>query len=197
MNLMYSWFSYHKTNIPKWISVFYNDVECEIEVINGGHMTIYFRVPRGVREVRALSPLFIHPRRTNPGTKNKIRRNLKVTGIKLPFSCEGKLSHTFICKDTSSLHENMSVLGKFGDSSGLKLNSKKTKALWIGSMKNSKNKPLEMNVSIGPIKIQASHISLDSDKNMKLNFFQKLKGGNKIKHLFILWPRSHGKNPTR
>jgi len=86
--------------------------------------------------------LIIHPMRTNPFTKNKIRQNLKITGIKLPFSCEVKLSHfaddtTFICKDTSSLHENMSVLGTFGDSSGLKLNSKKTKALWIGSMRNS------------------------------------------------------------
>ena len=55
MNLMYSWFSYHKTNIPKWISVLYNDVESE--VINGGHMTNYFRVSRGVREGCSLSPL--------------------------------------------------------------------------------------------------------------------------------------------
>ena len=46
----------------------------------------------------------------------------------------------------------MSVLGKFGDISCLKLNRKKTKALWIGSLKNNETKPLEINVSTDPIK---------------------------------------------
>ena len=63
----------------------------------------------------------------------KIRQTPKITGIELPYSCEAKLSQfaddtTLICNDTSSLRESMSVLGKFGDISGLKINSKKTKA---------------------------------------------------------------------
>ena len=42
-------------NIRKWISVLYNDVESG--VINGGYMTSYFRVSRGVRQGCPLSPL--------------------------------------------------------------------------------------------------------------------------------------------
>ena len=69
----------------------------------------------------------------------------------------------------------MSLLGKFGDISGLKLNSKKTKALWIGSLKSNKTKPLEINVSIDPIKTLGTYISHDNDKNNNLNFFLKIQ----------------------
>ena len=79
--------------------------------------------------------------RRNSGTK-KIRENPKISGIELPYSCEAKLSQ--FADDTSSLHESMSVSGKFGDISGLKLNRKKTRALWIGSLKNNKTKPLSL-----------------------------------------------------
>ena len=146
-------------NIRKWISVLYNDVESG--VINGGYMTSYFRVSRGVRQGCPLSPLsFILCVEI---LAQKIRENPKISGIELPYSCEAKLSQfaddtTLICKETSSLHESMSVLGKFGDISGLKLNRKKTKVLWIGSLKNNKTKPLEINVSTDPIKILGTHM---------------------------------------
>ena len=42
-------------------------------------------------------------------------------------------------------------------------------------MKNSKTKPLEINVSIDPIKILGTYISHDSDKNNNLNFFLKIQ----------------------
>ena len=163
-------------DVRKWISVLYNDVESG--VINGGYMTIYFRVSRGVRQGCPLSPLlFILCVEI---LAQKIRQNPKITGIELPYSCEAKLSQfaddtTLICRDTSSWHESMLVLGKFGDISGLKLNSKKTKALWIGSLKNNKTKSLEINVSTDPIKILGTYISHDSDKNNNLNFFLKIQ----------------------
>ena len=141
-------------------------------------MTNYFRVSRGVRQGCPLSPLlFILCVEI---LAQKICQNSKITGIELPFSCEAKLSQfaddtTLICKDTSSLHESMSVLGKFGDISGLKLNRKKTKALWMGSLKNNKTKPLEINVSADPIKVLGMYISHDCDKNNNLNFFLKIQ----------------------
>jgi len=163
-------------NIRKWITILYSDVESG--VTNGGYMTNYFRVSRGARQGCPLSPLiFILSVEI---LAQKIRQNPKITGIELPYSCEVKLSQfadntTLICKDTSSLHESMSVLRKFGDISGLKPNSKKTEALWIGSLKNSKTKPLEINVCVDPIKILGTYISHDSDKNDNLNFFLKLQ----------------------
>jgi hypothetical protein len=140
--------------------------DIESEAINGGYLTNYFRVSRGVRQGCALSPLlFILCVEL---LAQKMRQNPKITGIELPYSCEAKLSQladdtTLICKDTSSLHESISVLGRFGDISGLKLNSKKTKAMWTGSLKNNKTKPLEINVSMDPIKTLGAYISYDSD----------------------------------
>ena len=117
-------------------------------------MMNYFRVSRGVRQGCLLTPLFFIL--CVEILAQKIRQNPKITGIELPFACEAKLSQfaddtTLICKDTSSLHESMLVLGKFGDISGLKLNRKKTKVLWIGSLKH------------------------DCDKNNNLNFFLKIQ----------------------
>ena len=157
-----------QTFVDGFQSVLYNDDESG--VINGGYMTSYFRVSRGVRQGCPLSPLLFIP--CVEILAQKIRENPKISGIELPYSCEAKLSQfavdtTLICKDTSSLLESMSVLGKFGDISGLKLIRKKTKALWIGSLKNNKTKPLEINVSTDPIKILGKYISHDCDKNKK------------------------------
>ena len=105
----------------------------------------------------------------------KIRQNPKITGIELPFSCEAKLSQfaddtTLIFKDTSSLHESMLVLGKFGDISGLKLN---------------------------PMKVLGMYTSHNCDENNYLKFFlKKPKDGNQNKHLAMSRPDPHGKNLT-
>jgi len=75
-------------NIQKWISVLYSDVESG--VINGGYMTNYFRVSRGIRQGCPLSPLLSILRVEI--LAHKIRQNPKITGIELPYSCEVKLS---------------------------------------------------------------------------------------------------------
>ena len=44
--------------IRKWVSILYNDIESG--VMNGGYMTYYFKVSRGVRQGCPLSPfLFV------------------------------------------------------------------------------------------------------------------------------------------
>ena len=86
-----------------------------------------------------------------------IRQSTSCRGIKLPQSVEAKISQfaddkTLICRDVDALRENMDVLNKFNEISGLKLNKKKTKAMRIGSAKNNKTKPLGFQPYQEPIK---------------------------------------------
>ena len=118
-------------------------------------MTNYFRVSRGVRQGCPLRPLLFVL--CVELLAQKIRQNPEITGIELLNSIEAKLSQfaddtTLICKDT--LRESMLVLGSFGEISGLMLNGKKTKAMWIG-----------------PIKTLGTYLSNDRDKNNNFNFF--------------------------
>ena len=125
-------------NLRNWISVMYSDVESGI--INGGYVTNYFKVSRGVRQGCPLSPiLFILSAEL---LAQKIRQSSKSKGIKLPNNVEVKLSQfaddtTLICQDIESLKENITIINKFAEMSGLKLNKKKTKTIWIGSQKEN------------------------------------------------------------
>ena len=90
-------------NLRNWISAMYSDVESGI--INGGYVTNYFKVSRGVRQGCPLSPiLFILSAEL---LAQKIRQSSKSKGIKLPGNVEVKLSQfaddtTLICKDIES-----------------------------------------------------------------------------------------------
>ena len=91
-------------------------------------MTNHFRVSRGVSQGCPLSLLlFILCVEI---LSQKIRQNPKIKDIELPYSYEPKLSQfaddtTFICKDTPSLDESMSLLGL-----RFKAKQQKDKAHW-------------------------------------------------------------------
>ena len=59
--------------------------------------------------------------------------------------------------------------------SGLKLNRKKTKAMWIGSLKENKTKTLEINCNKDPVKTLGAYISYNYHKNNNENFFIKIQ----------------------
>ena len=157
--------------IRKWVSILYRDVESA--VMNGG----YFKVSWGVWQGGPQSPLLFML-----GVEilaQKIRQSMSRRGIKLPQSVEAKISQfaddtTLICRDLNALRENMNVLNKFNEISGLKLNKKKTKAMWIGSAKNNKTKPLGFQPYQEPIKSLGVNLSYNQDRNNNLNFFVKI-----------------------
>ena len=78
----------------------------------------------------------------------KVKQSQECRGIKFPPSTEAKISQfaddtTLICSDINALKKAwMSVINNFSVISGLKLNKKKRKAMWIGSAKNNETKPL-------------------------------------------------------
>lgn len=167
--------------IRKWVSVLFKDVESA--VMNGGYSTNYFKVSRGVRQGCPLSPLLFVL-----GVEilaQKIRQSTSCRGIQLPqFATQFADDTTLICRDVNALSENMNVLNKFSDISGLKLNKKKTKAMWIGSAKNNKTKPLGFKPYQERIKSLGVNLSYNQDRNNNLNFFcQNSQDGYEVKHV--------------
>ena len=139
------WRFIHKTlehfgfgpTLIKWVKVFY----CNIEscILNNGWSINFFKLSRGVRQGCPLSPyLFILAAEIMAET---FRKSKKIRGITLKDT-EIKLSQyadTTLVLDGSeeSLKESIELLDSFVRASGLRLNSKKTEALWIGSKANA------------------------------------------------------------
>ena len=68
------------------------------------------------------------------------------------------------------------MVERFGTISGLKLNKKKTKAMWLGSMKNSKSKILEFESTRDPVKVFGTFISYNHVQNaVEFLFLPKLE----------------------
>ena len=126
------------TSIKRWISTFYTNIEGA--VINIGFMTNWFRPLRGVRQGCPLSPyLFVL---STEVLSRKIRQEPSITGIKI-FGHEIKSSHfaddmNLFCADLISVENALKTVGDFGRLSGLELNIKKSKAIWLEKWEKTK-----------------------------------------------------------
>ena len=163
-------------NIRKWISILYNNVESG--VMNAGFMTNYFKVSRGVRQGCPLSPLLFVL--AVEMLALKIRQDQLCRGIELPNGQNAKISQfaddtTLILEDTTSLRNAMNIVNSFGVLSGLQLNKKKTKALWIGASSKNKIEPLKFQCPKEPIKFLGTYLSHDTAANNSNNFYIKIR----------------------
>ena len=119
----------------------------------------------------------------------RIRLSTSCGGIQLPQAVEAKISQladdtTLICSNVDALRENMNVLNKFNGISGIELKKKKTKAMWIGSAKNDKTKPLGFQPYQEPIKSLGVNLSYNQDRNNNLNFFsQNSQDGYEVQYV--------------
>ena len=158
------------SSIKRWISTFYTNIESAI--LNNGYTTNSFKPSKGVRQGCPLSPfLFILSAEL---MSIKIRHDPGVKGINL-FGNELKLSQfaddtNLFCADLISVEKALNLVNDFGRIAGLRLNMKKTKAIWLGKWANNKTNPLDMKWMHTPVKILGVHFSYDRKGNDDLNF---------------------------
>ena len=163
------------SSIKRWISTFYANIESAI--LNNGYTTDWFKPSKGVRQGCPLSPfLFILSAEL---MSIKIRHDPGVKGINL-FGNELKLSQfaddtNLFCADLISVEKALNLVNDFGRIAGLRLNMKKTKAIWLGKWANNKTNPLDMKWMHTPVKILGVHFSYDRKGNDDLNFSLKLR----------------------
>ncbi len=173
------------TSIQKWISAFYTNIESA--AINSGFLTNWFRPSKEVRQRCPLYPyLFIVSAEV---MANKIWQDPHFKGIEI-LGNELKLGQyaddtNLFCADLASVEKALEIVDIFGTLAGLKLNrKKKTKAIWLGKWKNSKNNPLQLKWLHNPVKILGIHVSYDEKGNNQHNFNLKLQ---KLQTNLDLW----------
>ena len=166
-------------SIVQWFKTFYNYTESCI--MNNGWASNFFSVHRGVRQGCPLSPyLFILSAEI---LAKAIRKNADIKGLMVKDT-EIKLSQyaddTTLILDGSekSLSEVLRVLESFEKVSGLRLNSKKTEALWIGSCAGKSEKlysEKDFNWQNTKVKVLGVWLSTHQEITTKLNFSEKIE----------------------
>ena len=89
---------------------------------------------------------------------------------------------TAVLSDLNSANALFSLLEEFEKASGLKLNVKKTEAMWIGSLKSCEDQPLGVKWQTC-VKFLGIHITYDIKMSVEKNFKQRPK---KLKNI-NLW----------
>ena len=110
---------------------------------------------------------------------NKVRQEPGFNGIKI-LGKELKLSQyaddtNLFCADLASVEKILEIVENFGNMAGLKLNRRKTKAIWLGRWEKNKSNPLQLKWLHNPVKILGIYVSYDENGNKQMNFNLKLQ----------------------
>jgi len=76
-----------------------------------------------------------------------------------------------LCRDITSVEKALCQVNEFGSISSLKLNVKKTKALWLGKWRNNRTTPLQLSWPRNPVKILGIYFSYDGKNDDHYNNF--------------------------
>ena len=77
------------------------------------------------------------------------------------------------CADLEAVKEALKLVDE--RLSGLTLNVKKSKAMWLGKWEKNKNNPLNLKWMRSPVRILGVHVSYNDKENNELNFHLKIR----------------------
>ena len=156
--------------IKRWITTFYKNSESCVR--NNGFCTNNFKLSRGVRQGCPLSPyLFILAAEV---LATKVRQEQSVKGLNI-FGNEFKISQfaddtSALCDSLFSVKNLIGIVDEFGKFSGLKLNTSKTKAIWLGPWRDREDEPFNLKWTKKPVRTLGIFVSYDENGNKERNF---------------------------
>ena len=158
-----------------WIEVIYRNISSCI--INNGITSTYFPLTRGVRQGDPLSGyLFIIAIEM---LSQKIREIKDIKGITVGNTEIKMIQYvddmTFVCANAKSARKVFDILKQFERISGLKVNLDKTEGLWLGSQRDSNQRPFNIKWPDGTVKALGVFVSYDDKAAEKANFVIKLE----------------------
>ena len=168
----------------KWVKLFYTNIESCIS--NNGTSSKYFQINRGVRQGDPLSAyLFILSVEV---MAQAILKDDTIHGIRINGN-EIKLTQyaddtTAILKDQNSVHNFLKQVHSFEKICGLKINTLKTEAIWLGNQPPPFKLPNKIQWTTKPIKVLGIYIGWNLNDAYNLNYSEKL---TKIKRLLQSW----------
>ena len=175
----------------RWIQLFNTDIEATI--LQSGFTSEFFSISRGCRQGDPISPyLFIIAAQI---LNLLIVNNTDIKGITIQ-DCEFKISQfaddTTLILDGSrkSMIAALNTLELFGTMSGLKINTDKTKIIWIGKKKYSQDQLIAKRFDWNSTKFNllGLNFSVELSEILDLNMSEKLF---QIKGEITKWGKRH------
>ena len=168
----------------KWIKLFYSDVKSCIS--NNGNLSRSFKLERGVRQGDPLSPylfILVVELLASVVRSDKLIKGLTVNDYELKL-VQYADDITGCLSDVASAKQFLHVIKVFGKYSGLKLNNSKTEGMWLGSLRQCTNTPLNISWPQKPLRFLGVYLSYDQHQCENFNFTEKIR---KCKQILTLW----------
>ena len=175
-------------NFISYVKTLYNDISTTI--INNGHTSEWFYPERGVRQGCPISPyLFILSVEL---LAINIRGNDNIKGITIDNQ-EIKISQLAddtMCyaQDIESISHILETFNEFATCSGLKVNTEKTKARYLGSLKNEHNEPFNLDWTSEHLNYLGVIITGNEKDHYRLNYKKRIKN---MQALLQTWKGRH------